>query len=273
MFLLYSISGLLGTFLIFAHSHLGREYAFLAGLTIIALLCAYRYEKGYSLSKTMFTCILLPLVGTAVLAFHEYRGAFMDNLDHAVATYVAYQLVFLVAGILATLIHLYKLLVSRLLARRLKVIHNHNHIVTMSGSGDPYLEDGEIRKKERLVRNVAHTAVFAFLLATSLLTLGLPHLGLESEELAVSLIQAGPCICFTACWIFATLYIFNCGFAMICVLAASFAGALALFRLLPGGVSPGEFRELGLMLAWCFIPAVAGFFLRELRILPYFDDL
>ena len=272
MFLWYMLSGVISCFLIFSHSYEGKEYSFLIGFTIVLLLCAFRYEKGYSLGKTMFTCIFLPLVGAAALGAYEYRNLFMKNLDQVVANYVAYQFVFVLVGVLATIVFLYKLLVSRLLEKRLKTINGTNYAITMSGSSDSYLSAQDIKNRERHAKIAAHVAVFVFIVASTFLVSLIPHLQIQSDELRFSLTGASQGICLVACWIFAVIYIFNCGVGMILSFAFFYLAAFTFGTLIKNGFTMDLIKQELICWAWLFAPSVAAFFLRELNFLPNFED-
>ncbi|MBQ8706765.1 MAG: hypothetical protein IJ523_01610 [Succinivibrionaceae bacterium] len=271
MFLLNALAGIIATFLIFSHSYEGREYSFIIGYCVILLLLAFRYEKGYSLSKTMFTCILLPLAGAVALGAYEYRDLFMKNLDQVVASYVAYQFVFILTGVIATLVFLYKLMVSRILYNYRKKLHNKNHVIYMSGSTEKYLSKEEIAGIDRRGQISADVAVFGFIVLTTAMVALVPQLGLKSEELRIEL-SADPGICLAACWIFAMICIFNSGIAMVGSLALMVAATLGTHMLVKYGFSGEMLKQNAVVMAWLLVPSAAAVLLRELKIIPSFED-
>ncbi len=271
MFIWYSLSSILATFLIFAHSYQGKEYAFVIGLTLIMIMCAYRYEKGYSLSKTMFTCIFLPLVGAIGLGIYRYEKQFMNNLDSVVATYVIYQFVFIVVGILATVIFLYKLMLSNLLNRQIKAISGKNHMIYMNSSSADYLTPEQIAQKESRVRRIVAVAAWLFVMITVVLSFALLPMKIVSEELELKMLTY-PCLCVSACWLFACFYILNSGMLAILVTAGGCFLFNSVLALGGHGIFADSISASLPILLWMFVPSLAMFFLRELKIIPSFEE-
>jgi hypothetical protein len=220
----------------------------------------------------MFTCIFLPLVGSVALGAYEYRSLFMKNLDQVVAHYVAYQFVFVVVGVLATVVFLYKLLISRLLDRRLRAIRGTNYSIMMSNSSSRYLSDREVKSREKHARMIAHTAVFVFMVISTFLVSLIPHMHIQSDELNFSLTTVPQGVCLVACWIFAVIYIFNSGVVMICSFAVFYLLTFSLFVLCTKGFALDLIKQELVYWVWLFAPSAVVFFLREANILPNFED-
>lgn len=277
MFIIYSIVGILATFLVFSHGYEGNEYTFSIGLALIVLFVCRKLEKGDSLHSVLFTLVFYPMIGAICLSLYQYKGSIVDNLDQLMVCYFAYLAVFVSVGMLATVTFLFKLLISTLLNKRVKKIRSVNQKIYMSGSGQDYLSKKDTSNKEDFSKKLAHVSVFLFILVTTLAFYMMRYLPLNSELINFHMTPfKGLIIC--SIWYTTVFYVFNCGLMMLgshlfvvlagilfnlVIKSSSFAGDINTITVL---------QNLGMSVGLFFLPALIMFFVREFRFITSFED-
>ncbi len=277
MFIVYSIVGLLATFLIFSHGHEGGEYTFAIGLALILLFVCKRLEKGASLHSILFTLVVYPIIGAIGLGLYQFKNAAMDSLDQIMVIYFSYLAVYIGVGMLAIVTFLFKLLISSLLNRHIKNIRSVNHNIYMSGSTKQYQSKDQTSSRELKSRKVANVCVFFYILVTTLCFFVARTLPLSSELLKFTMDPLkGLVIC--SIWYTCVFLIFNSGLLMLGAHIVV-VGLAVLFNFIThAGPFAGDistvvaFQNIGFSVGMFFLPSLILFFIREFRFISTFED-